>query len=328
MYLLAAWAGFGSSKETYARVRGWKKRFWELVYHWNHTRLENSVYVQFLREARRRGHQIRSWYSELESRIYFDTSYEYFSGRTYRRTRFTRKRKDSSHPTPYGDWGRELGVGNRKHFARMLAHRGHQLKSFLPDGRGVYETDEQTYSIAVEVDRTRANHKKLWEKFNYYIRSIDDREQSSWRILLVTTGWGRAANIADLAVQRALAGFAFDEYRHLRGDILIAHLKQHELLNVAQRDLLPVYVTTVAALRERGIASPIWLDARDVMNGASNQMRYCMECFDPGARKKPELRDLGTTVPRMEDENRKREELVTVRQITGDVSNEESNSKI
>ncbi len=308
LWLLAAWAGFSASIETYARVRGWKKRFWELVYHWDHTRIENTVYLQFLREAHRRGHQIRSWFSELESRIYFDTSYEYYSGRTYRRTRYTRKRKDLTNPTPYGDWGSELGVGDRKHFARMLAHRGHQLKSFLPDGRGVYETHEQPYSIAIEVDRTRANHKKLWEKFNYYIRSIDDREQSSWRILVVTTGWERAANIADLTVQRALAGGAFDEYRHLRGNRLIAYLKQRGMLDVALRDLLPVYVMTIETLRERGVASAIWLDARDAMNGTSNQLRYCLECFKPEARKNPERRDLGTTVPRMANENGKRTE--------------------
>jgi len=173
LWLLAAWAGFGLSVETYARVRGWKRRFWELVYHWDHTRLENAVYVQFAREARRRGHRVGFWLSELEARIYFDTSYEYYSRRMYHRSRRARKRKDVSHPTPFGDWGFERQVGNRHDFSRALAQRGHELYSFLPDGRGAYQTDEQTYLIAVEIDCGRANHDKLWQKFNYYLRSID-----------------------------------------------------------------------------------------------------------------------------------------------------------
>ncbi len=288
LWLVAAWAGFGTSIENYARDRGWRRRFWELVHNWDHTRIENAIYIQLLRAARNRGNQIRSWYSELESRIYFDTSDHHHSGRPYYHTRHTRKRKDVSNPNPYGPYGIEMGVSNRKEFSRVLAHRGQQLKSFLPDGLGMYDTDEQSYNIAIEVDRTRANYEKLWQKFNYYLRSIDEQAQSSWRILILTTGWQRAANIANLVVRRALAGSSFEDYRHLRGERLIARLKQEAMLDVALRDLLPVYVTTVDALRERGIASLIWIDARDAMNGMSNRLRYCMECFKPKANRKSE----------------------------------------
>jgi hypothetical protein len=284
LWMLAAWAGFGLSVETYARVRGWKKRFGELVYHWDHTRLENAVYVQFAREARRRGHRVCFWLSELEARIYFDTSYEYYSRHRYHRTRRGRRRKDASHPTPFGDWGIERQVGNRQDFSRALAQRGHELQSFLPDGRGAYQTDEQTHLIAVEIDCGRANHDKLWQKFNYYLRLIDADAQSAWRILIITTGWQRAAHIADLVVRRALAGAAYQEYRHLRGEPLIARLTQAGMLDIALRDLLPVYVTIADALREQGIASPIWLSAEDAMNGVSTPSRYCLECFEPETR--------------------------------------------
>lgn len=282
LWLLTAWAGYGKAIESYARLRGWKKRFWELVYHWDHTRLENTVYVQFLSEARRRGHQIPFWFSELESRMYFDTSYEFISGRKFSKSLRKRKRKSPfSKPTPYGNWGIEYEVGNRREFASLLGHHSsHDLKSFLPDSRGMYQDDKCAYTIMVEIDRTRANHNKLWQKIHYYLRTMDPKAQSSWRILVVTTGWQRAAHIADLVVQRALGYLARDLNRY-RGESLIAKLKECQGLDAVLCSLLPVYVTTIRELCERGIASPIWLTAEDAMNGVLTERRCCLECFRP-----------------------------------------------
>lgn len=68
---LALIAGFGKAVERYSRARGWGKGFTSLLRHWEHTREENEFFLHLAEVARRRGHTL-TWYSELESRLYYE----------------------------------------------------------------------------------------------------------------------------------------------------------------------------------------------------------------------------------------------------------------
>jgi predicted transcriptional regulator len=68
---LAAVAGFGAATQAYAYARGWGRGFESLAQHWEHTRAENALFLQFARIAQARGDAF-AWLSELESRLYFE----------------------------------------------------------------------------------------------------------------------------------------------------------------------------------------------------------------------------------------------------------------
>jgi len=70
---LALVAGFGKAVERYARARGWGKGFDTLLKHWAHTQEENEFFLHLAAIAHKRGHTL-TWYSELESRLYYQVS--------------------------------------------------------------------------------------------------------------------------------------------------------------------------------------------------------------------------------------------------------------
>ncbi len=281
LWLITAWAGFGLAVEEYAKARGWKRRFAELVYHWEHTRIENEIFLQLLCEARKRGHQLRFWLSELESRLYFD--YEPSSTMPFRsRLHKSGRPKDGIRAAPFGEWAQSIGVATRESFSSALAQRGQMLQSFLPDSRGIYATEDQDYSIAVEVDRSKANWQKMWSKFGYYEHALFRDDPDRWRILIVTTGWKRARNIGRLVVRYALSEFSFREFKHLHGAKLMASLKGADKFDSFVRKMLPVYVTTIEAIHKQGVGSRIWIDARDIITHKPSAMKYFLECLDPG----------------------------------------------
>ncbi len=281
LWIMAAWAGFGLAVEEYAKARGWKRRFGELVYHWEHTRIENEIFLQVFREARKRGHLLRFWLSELESRLYFD--YEQQSSTMPFRSHRNKsdKRQDGTWADSFGEWAQSIGVANREAFNSALAHRSQMFRRFLPDGRGLYATEDEEYSIAVEVDRSKTNRQKMRSKFLYYEHAMFGDDPDRWRILIVTTGWKRALNIARLVVQYTLSGFSFREFKHLRGAKLMAALKEADRFDSFIRGMFPVYVTTVDAIRKKGVASRIWIDARSAIAEEATEMTYFLECFVP-----------------------------------------------
>jgi len=67
---LALIAGFGKATERYARARGWGMGFETLIRHWEHTQEENEFFLHLAAIAQKRGHTL-TWYSELESRLYY-----------------------------------------------------------------------------------------------------------------------------------------------------------------------------------------------------------------------------------------------------------------
>lgn len=68
---LALIAGFGKATERYARARGWGMGFETLIRHWEHTQEENEFFLHLAAIAQKRGHTL-AWYSELESRLYYE----------------------------------------------------------------------------------------------------------------------------------------------------------------------------------------------------------------------------------------------------------------
>ncbi len=74
VHFLAASAGYGKAVERFARARGWRKRFDEVTRHWAHTQTENYMFLQLLRAARRFEHELIYWHSELEARLYIESS--------------------------------------------------------------------------------------------------------------------------------------------------------------------------------------------------------------------------------------------------------------
>ncbi len=70
IHYLAATNGFGRAVNAYAQARGWKRSLSQLVRHWQHTQIENRLFLEFARVAReRRAHF--EWRSETESRLHY-----------------------------------------------------------------------------------------------------------------------------------------------------------------------------------------------------------------------------------------------------------------
>jgi hypothetical protein len=70
-HYLALAAGFGNAVVRYARARGWGKGFDVLLRRWEHTQQENKFFLHLAKIARTHGHSL-TWFSELESRLYYE----------------------------------------------------------------------------------------------------------------------------------------------------------------------------------------------------------------------------------------------------------------
>jgi len=265
VWLLTAWVGLGTAIKTYAHLRGWEQGFGGLVKHWEHTRLENRIYLQFLRAARARGHRLITWYSELESQLYA----EKVRLAPHRRWR------------PSTEWDMERSEMVGSDFFPSLEAYGQNMARFLPDGSGVYDSGDHYYVIAVEVDRSKASMRKMQGKLDYYTHARDRRDDVTWRILFVTTGWRRARHLADLVLQDAFAAFADSSMQHWRGDALVAELKRQGKFDWWQEQILPIYITTIDALNERSVAGKIWMTAWNAIDPQNDSTVYCLECFEP-----------------------------------------------
>ena len=267
IWLLTAWAGLGTAIKTYAHLRGWDEGFGGLIKHWEHTRLENQIYLQFSREARERGHTLMLWRSELESQIYS----EKMKLAPHRRPRPRSERVEERSEIVGGD------------YVPLLKDYGRNMARFLPDGSGVYVAGKHHYVIAVEVDRSKANNRKMKVKLNYYNHAVYARDDVTWRILIVTTGWKRARHLADLVLQDALELLCGDDVEHLRGEALVTWLKDAGKLKWWSDSILPVFITTIDALKEHGVAGKIWGNAWNAIYQENDSRVYCLECFQPKA---------------------------------------------
>jgi len=166
-------------------------------------------------------------------------------------------------------------------FLPALEAYGQNMARFLPDGSGVYDSGDHYYIIAVEVDRSKASMRKMKGKLDYYAYARDRRDDVTWRILFVTTGWRRARHLADLVLQDAFAAFAESSTQHLRGDALVAELKRQGKFDWWQEQILPIYITTIDALNERSVAGKIWMTAWNAIDPQNDSTVYCLECFEP-----------------------------------------------
>jgi predicted ArsR family transcriptional regulator len=281
IWLLAARASFGLDVARFVKYKGWKQGFADLVKHWAHTRLENVVFLQLLAHARQHHHHLE-WCSELEARLYLDDPAAHVSTR-YGARRYTTPRAERLAEYEWAEAHLEdvqetptLSTSER---ARALAARGQRVRSFLPDGRGVYTTATQSYHLFLEVDRTKANTHKLVRKLSYYFTAyysalssqltLPDQESPpppAWRILVITSGWQRAQHWSDYVFR--LSQIVFDDKRRdwARPDFIRALHADGRWELFVHTYLLPVWITTTHALVTEGIAAPIWLDVRRGQN--------------------------------------------------------------
>ncbi len=70
VHYLAAVNGFGRAANQYSRTRGWNKSLHQLVRHWQHTQIENKLFLELARPAREHNGRFE-WRSETESRLYY-----------------------------------------------------------------------------------------------------------------------------------------------------------------------------------------------------------------------------------------------------------------
>lgn len=77
-HYLALVAGFGNAVMRYARARGWGKGFNVLLRRWEHTQQENKFFLHLAKLARAHGHGL-TWFSELESRLYYEAGQRHHS---------------------------------------------------------------------------------------------------------------------------------------------------------------------------------------------------------------------------------------------------------
>lgn len=70
IHYLAATNGFGRAVNAYAQARGWKQSLSQLVRHWQHTQIENALFLDFAHIART-NHARFAWRSEPESKLYY-----------------------------------------------------------------------------------------------------------------------------------------------------------------------------------------------------------------------------------------------------------------
>ncbi len=70
VHYLAAVSGFGNAASVYRNARGWKRSLNDLVRHWEHTEIENSLFLAVADLARVRSAKFE-WQSESESRLHY-----------------------------------------------------------------------------------------------------------------------------------------------------------------------------------------------------------------------------------------------------------------
>lgn len=267
IWLLTAWAGLGTAIKTYAHLRGWDHGFGGIIKHWHHTRLENRINLEFLREAREREHTLVGWHSELESQLY--------SPKVKLAPHFR------SRPSSERDIERSEIVGGDS--IPSLDEYGQNMARFLPDGSGVYDTGDARYTIAVEVDRSKANMQKMQGKLDYYSFAVGQDDNVTWRILFVTTGWQRARHLADLVLRDSFNTLRDDSFQNLRGDALVKAIKQQDRFDLWLSRILPVFITTVDALKGHGIAGKIWMNVWNAIYPKRDSRVHCLECFESHA---------------------------------------------
>lgn len=264
IWVLAASASFGLAVARFAHFRGWANGFERLVNVWEHTRLENAVFLALTREARQRGHAV-TWECELEARMNLDAEGEFgphpLTGR--RRTGARRAPRREVNAETSGDTLDTVALSAPERQREWTA-RGQRVHRYLPDGQGIYATRSGLYVLTLEVDRTRANVAKILDKLHYYFIALVREAFPRWHILVVTSGWERARHWG--ALNFAVAQNRLDEQQRLpaeRRAFLQALAQSHQLERFAVEWVLPLWVTTEAAFCEQGIASPIWLRGRD-----------------------------------------------------------------
>lgn len=139
---------------------------------------------------------------------------------------------------------------------RLYYEAGHRRHSFLPDGRGTYRAGSRRYEFALEVDRSRMAQSKFRRKFVEYLACVESnvlrREGIELlRVLVITSSWERAENLARVAREVA------------------PHLH--------------VFLTTFDRLQASGANAPIWLRTGTPadQNGRGSPKTHCFECFRP-----------------------------------------------
>lgn len=270
---LASAAGLGTTPKRMALARGWEKGFGAQIYHAEHTRIGNELFIQLLQYAR--GHEYAmTWHSEQEARLYLNLSNAQWSG-PFQSVRLSppsnhraSEREEENAGEREGTRTTEGIYGNRKEFFRELARHGTRFRRFLPDGRAVLQVNNQEWHIAVEIDLTRANYTKMIAKLNYYYLLLDFHlDEPNLCVLLVTHHWQRARNLYWLAWKRASK--EIDSPFHINPDMgdgswpdALANAERETPRELAEK-VLPMYITTVDDLRRNGMDSPIWLSVRE-----------------------------------------------------------------
>lgn len=184
MNYLAIVAGYRNAIRGYARARGWLAGFDTLVRFGEHTREENSFFLDLARVACRRNHRLY-WLSELESRLYYDAGHN-FMARTSRP-----RPRNSFQPGP---------AVHRIRPRQIWRH------SFLPDGRGTYITPEVAFDFALEIDRSRNAMGKIRRKLVEYYACITSNILRAegielLRLLIVTRSWRRTESLRRTALE-------------------------------------------------------------------------------------------------------------------------------
>lgn len=70
IHYLAATDGFGRAVNAYSKAHGWKQSLSQLVRHWEHTQIENKLFLALASVARKRAAHFE-WRSEPESHLYY-----------------------------------------------------------------------------------------------------------------------------------------------------------------------------------------------------------------------------------------------------------------
>lgn len=224
---LAAQGAVGSNigVKRYVRARHWEHGFTRLLHQFKHTRVMNTFFVGMFKCARAHGIEL-DWQSEFDARIYFKSNYHY-----YFEPRPKFERKPQSH-SRRGEWFRSIYRAN--------------IFALMPDGSGVVRTANAEYSFALEVDLTRSARDKLARKLHEYLLA-QGAEKFGGAILVLTTSWQRARTWSNVA--RGILGL--DEAD-------LSSPEEQTTMTEMVSTMLPLWITTIRTLEEKGVAGPIW----------------------------------------------------------------------
>ncbi len=286
--LLAAIAGTGNAWKSVVQAHGWEEGFQALVAHREHTRISNEVFIQLLQYARTHGHSF-TWYAEQEARLYIKEPGASWGGH-YRLGRPCSRRRSSESSEDMAseyerDW--EPAWNNRKQFEYQLATHGQHFHKFLPDGRGLYVADGETWHLPIELYLSRANYAKMRAELNYYYEFILTQEYPiSIRILFITHCWRRAQNLYwltwQVAAERAASGYYAEWDAIGKRGVELLRIVGKQGAEKLVRQVLPIYITTVEELRTKGIGEPIWLRAQEILTAKETvQHKFTrVDCLD------------------------------------------------